>query len=77
MARTDFLHHTVLGYPVLVEPGTATAAFGVVVPGLPGCFSPGDTLEEALANTVEAIGAWIEVAAEDGEPIPAPTPPHR
>jgi hypothetical protein len=33
-------------YPVAIEPGHDTAAFGVVSPDLPGCFSAGDTLDE-------------------------------
>jgi predicted RNase H-like HicB family nuclease len=32
-------------YPILIEEGTETAAFGVVVPDLPGCFSAGDRLD--------------------------------
>ena len=46
-------------YPVAIEPGTETEAFGVVVPDLPGCFSAGDTMEEAMAKAEEAIAAWI------------------
>lgn len=42
-------------YPVAIEPGSAKAALGVVVPDLPGYFSAGDTLAEALLNTEEAI----------------------
>ncbi len=57
-------------FPIVIEPGTATTAFGVVVPDLPGCFSAGDTLEEAYANAVEAIEVWIETALDRGEPIP-------
>jgi predicted RNase H-like HicB family nuclease len=60
-------------YPVAVEPGTDTAAFGVVVPDLPGCFSAGDTLEQALIQTEEAIAAWIDAALDAGEDIPPPT----
>ena len=56
-------------YPVAIEPGTATEAFGVVVPDLPGCFSAGDTVEEAMAKTEEAIAAWIETARERERPI--------
>lgn len=41
------------------------------VPSLPGCISQGDTLEDTLANIKEAIQLWIEVALEDGDPIPA------
>jgi predicted RNase H-like HicB family nuclease len=35
-------------YPILIEEGTDSTAFGVVVPDLPGCFSAGDTLDEAV-----------------------------
>ena len=35
-------------YPILIEPGSESTAFGVVVPDLPGCFSAGDTLHEAI-----------------------------
>ena len=57
-------------YPVAIEPGTDTEAFGVVVPDLPGCFSAGDTLEEAMAMAEEAIVAWIETAIDAGQDIP-------
>ena len=60
-------------YPVAIEPGTATEAFGVVVPDLPGCFSAGDTVEEAMAKTEEAIAAWIETALDAGQAIPRPS----
>ena len=47
-------------YPILVEEGTGTSAFGVVVPDLPGCFSAGDTLDEAVEAAKEAAAAWID-----------------
>ena len=53
-------------YPVAIEPGTETEAFGVVVPDLPGCFSAGDTMEEAMTKAEEAIAAWIEIALDTG-----------
>lgn len=51
---------------VAVEPGTDVAAFGVVVPDLPGCFSAGDSLPEALANAIEAIQGHLAILAADG-----------
>lgn len=60
-------------YPVAIENGTDTEAFGVVVPDLPGCFSAGDTLEEALIQTEEAITGWIETALDAGLEIPKPS----
>lgn len=60
-------------YPIAIEPGDETHAFGVIVPDIPGCFSAGDTLEEAYANAKEAIKFHLEGLAEDGEEIPMPT----
>ena len=44
------------------------------MPELPGCLSQGETVEEALAMIREAQRLWIEVALEDGIPIPQPGP---
>jgi len=60
-------------YPVAIELGTEIEAFGVVVPDLPGCFSAGDTREEAMARAEEAITAWIETALDSGQDIPQPS----
>ncbi len=32
---------------------------------LTGCHSQGETREEALQNTREAVGLWLEVEAEE------------
>ena len=53
-------------YPIAIEPGTDHTAFGVVVPDLPGCFSAGDTLDEALDNAEVAATLWIDAALELG-----------
>ena len=42
------------------------------VPALPGTGSQGDTLEEAIENTKEAIALMIEHLRDKGEPIPEP-----
>ena len=60
-------------YPIAIETGSKTRAFGVVVPDLPGCFSAGDTLDEAIDNAKEAIELWLEVAIDDGQPVPEAT----
>ena len=60
-------------YPVMIEQGTVTTAFGVAVPDLPGCFSAGDTLDEALDQARDAIAGWIDVALDEGRPVPGPS----
>lgn len=56
-------------YPIFIEQGTRKTAYGVVVPDLPGCFSAGDTLEEALINAREAIAVWLESELDHGATI--------
>ncbi len=58
-------------YPIAIETGDDTHAYGVTVPDLPGCFSAGDTLDEAIANAKEAITGHIELLIEMGQDIPA------
>ena len=40
------------------------------VPALPGCFSQGETVEEALKNVREAIEAHLQALREEGQEIP-------
>jgi antitoxin HicB len=51
---------------VLVQP-EAVGGYSVSVPGLPGCYSQGETLDEALANIREAAELWLDVAASTSE----------
>jgi predicted RNase H-like HicB family nuclease len=59
-------------YPVVIHKD-ADSDYGVSVPDLPGCFSAGATVDEALNQAVEAIECHIEGLLLDGEPIPPPT----
>jgi predicted RNase H-like HicB family nuclease len=56
-------------YPVVIHKDK-TSDYGVTVPDLPGCFSAGDTLEEALTQAVEAIECHLEGLLLDGDEIP-------
>ena len=42
-----------MNYVIPIEPDDKK--HGVAVPDLPGCFSAGDTLDEAVANAREAV----------------------
>jgi antitoxin HicB len=46
----------------------------VRVKELRGCMSEGDTPEEAATMIREAMELWLEVALEEGIPIPEPRP---
>lgn len=59
-------------FTIAIEVGTKKTAFGVVVPDLPGCFSAGDTVEEAFDNVREAIDTHCEILAEEGKSLPMP-----
>ncbi|HVC61612.1 MAG TPA: type II toxin-antitoxin system HicB family antitoxin [Acetobacteraceae bacterium] len=58
-------------YPIAIEIGTETAAYGVVVPDLPGCFSAGDTIDDAVNAAEEAAAAWIDATLDAGGTVPA------
>jgi predicted RNase H-like HicB family nuclease len=60
-------------YPIAIETGDAEHAYGVVVPDLPGCFSAGDTLDEALTNSQEAILLHLEGLRDDSQAVPRPS----
>ncbi|HYV38470.1 MAG TPA: type II toxin-antitoxin system HicB family antitoxin [Gemmataceae bacterium] len=48
---------------VVVSPEDV-GGFSVSVPALPGCYSQGETLDEALANIREAAELWLEVTSD-------------
>ena len=60
-------------YPILIEEGTDSVAFGIVVSDLPGCFSAGDTLDGAVEAAKQAAAAWIDTALDRGMRVPAPS----
>jgi len=51
------------------------SAYGVSFPDLPGCYSAGDTLEEATRNATEGLGSFVRWLESDNDPVPAPRPP--
>ena len=61
-------------YVAIVEDAGPDRAIGVWFPDLPGCFSAGDTLDEAIANAAEAIAAYAEALQGEGRSLPEPRP---
>jgi predicted RNase H-like HicB family nuclease len=59
-------------YIAIVEDAGPDKAIGLWFPDLPGCFSAGDTVDEALLNASEAVSLYAESLAKDGKPLPAP-----
>ena len=60
-------------FPIVIHKDKASS-YGVSVPDLPGCFSGGDTLDDAFCSVQEAILGHIEVMLMDGEPLPKVKP---
>jgi predicted RNase H-like HicB family nuclease len=60
-------------FPVVIHKDP-DSDYGVTVPDLPGCFSAGETLAEAVANAREAIELHIEGLLEAGEAVNASDP---
>ena len=48
--------------------------YGVIVPDLPGCFSRGDELDDAMHSAKEAIDMHVETLLDDGAAIPPRLP---
>lgn len=64
-----------LRYSVLLQKNAEVPGYWVLVPGLPGCFSQGRTIEEALQHAKEAIECHLEGLAQDGEELPVEQDP--
>jgi len=57
-------------YVAIVEDAGPDRAVGVWFPDLPGCFSAGDTMDEALVNAPEAVLLYAEALEQGGRQLP-------
>lgn len=62
-----------MDFKVFLERDEEYDGYVVVCPSLPGCYSQGHAVEQALANIREAIELVLEDMQESGEQIPDPT----
>ena len=56
-------------YTVVVH-SAEEGGYWVDVPSLPGCFSQGETIDEAMNNVKEAIELHIQSLKDDGQEVP-------
>ena len=63
---------TVREFPVILMWDSADNIWNVSVPAIPGCFTWGVTLDEALRHAEEAIDLNLEDIESRGEVIPEP-----
>lgn len=52
--------------------GEEGGGYLVTFPDLPGCMSDGETIEEAIANAMDAEHSWLATAREFGDAVPRP-----
>ncbi|VVD93240.1 MULTISPECIES: type II toxin-antitoxin system HicB family antitoxin [Pandoraea] len=55
-------------FPIAIHKDEGST-YGVTVPDVPGCFSWGDTIDEAIRNAKEAISGHIETLIAQGEEV--------
>ncbi|MFP7753849.1 type II toxin-antitoxin system HicB family antitoxin [Thermodesulfobacteriota bacterium B35] len=60
-------------YPIAIHKDR-DSDYGVTFPDIPGCFSAGSSIEEAIINAQEAAECHIEGLLMDAEPVPVPSP---
>lgn len=65
----------ILTYTVFFEPAPE-GGYVASVPTLPGCFSQGETFEEAKENIKDAISGYLAVLREDNDEIPVEEDEH-
>jgi len=58
-----------LKYTIILIP-EEEGGYSVEVPVLPGCYTQGETRDEAISMAREAIGLYLESCKAHSEPIP-------
>ena len=59
-------------YIAIVEDAGPETAIGIWFPDLPGCFSAGDDIDDALRNAEEALALFAESERDEGRTLPSP-----
>ena len=59
-------------YVAIVEDAGPDKAVGIWFPDLPGCFSAGDDIDDALRNAHEALALYAAAEGREGRTLPDP-----
>jgi antitoxin HicB len=62
-------HLKVYDFNIMLEPDEESGGYVVTCPSLPGCYSQGDTIDEAIANIKEAILLCLEDMGSQNQEI--------
>jgi predicted RNase H-like HicB family nuclease len=62
-------------YPAVFTPDFDEGGFTVAFPDLKGCYTEGNTANEAFEMAQEAMKGYVEMCLENGETLPKPTEP--
>jgi predicted RNase H-like HicB family nuclease len=57
-------------FEIVIEKEPEDAGYSAYSPSLPGCFSNGNTIEEARRNMRDAIQQHVAALLAHGEPVP-------
>jgi len=63
------MHYIAVFHPAEEKHG----GYVVTFPDLPGCVTQGNTFAEAFAMAQEALEGFLDVLAQDGDTLPAPS----
>lgn len=63
-------------YPAVLERGPR-GTFGAWFPDFPGCVAGGKSQEEAIEKAESTLAQAVDALAEQGKPLPEPTPIER
>lgn len=71
MKKIDYYMN--LPYKMEIIPDIEEGGFVAMYPELPGCITVGDTIEDVVANMIDAKRAWIIAELEEDREIPIPS----
>ncbi|GEO27317.1 antitoxin HicB [Alicyclobacillus acidoterrestris] len=69
----DIEYYMALPYTITIIPDTISGGYVAKVNELPGCLTQSDSLNNLAQLIEDAKRGWIEIALEDGRPIPEPS----